>query len=213
MTDHQQAAIEAANRELRDYSAVCYCPGSPEYVDSLDKIDEGDAAERAIAAAEPHLRKKWAEKVRAMSELDIDAIKARLDKAHTEWGPWKAEEDSWDGYSVVIDDSGPGVSIIAEQIGQGEDKGRGDAEFIAHAPEDIAALITEVETLRGQVYELAALWEAATDAVNIDTDASLGEWQTAFDGLVAKYHESGYRAGSQDSLTENTALRALGGEQ
>ena len=43
MTDHQQAAIEAANRELRDYSAVCYCPGSPEYVDSLDKIDEGDA--------------------------------------------------------------------------------------------------------------------------------------------------------------------------
>ena len=53
MPDHQQAAIDAANRELRDYSAVCYCPGSPEYVDSLDKIDEGDAAERAIAAAEP----------------------------------------------------------------------------------------------------------------------------------------------------------------
>ena len=63
MTDHQQAAIDAANRELRDYNAVCYCPGSPEYVDSLDKIDEGDAAERAIAAAEPHLRKKWAEEL------------------------------------------------------------------------------------------------------------------------------------------------------
>ena len=86
-----------------------------------------------------------------MSELDIDAIKARLDKAHTEWGPWKAKEDSWDGYSVVIDDNGPGVSIIAEQIGQGEDEGRGDAEFIANAPEDIAALISEVEQLRGQV--------------------------------------------------------------
>ena len=28
-----------------------------------------------------------------MSELDIDAIKTRLDKAHTEWGPWKAKED------------------------------------------------------------------------------------------------------------------------
>ena len=50
-----------------------------------------------------------------MSDLDLEPIKARLDKAHTEWGPWKAKEDSWDGYSVVIDDNGPGVSIIAEQ--------------------------------------------------------------------------------------------------
>ena len=86
-----------------------------------------------------------------MSTLNLEPIKARLDKAHTEWGPWKAKEDSWDGYSVVIDDNGPGVSIIAEQIGQGEDEGRGDAEFIANAPEDIAALISEVERLRGQV--------------------------------------------------------------
>ena len=86
-----------------------------------------------------------------MSTLDLEPIKERLDKAHTEWGPWKAKEDSWDGYSVVIDDNGPGVSIIAEQIGQGEDGGRGDAEFIANAPEDIAALVAEVERLREQV--------------------------------------------------------------
>ena len=86
-----------------------------------------------------------------MTTLDLEPIKERLDKAHTEWGPWKAKEDSWDGYSVVIDDNGPGVSIIAEQIGQGEDGGRGDAEFIANAPEDIAALISEVERLREQV--------------------------------------------------------------
>ena len=86
-----------------------------------------------------------------MTTLDLEPIKERLDKAHTEWGPWKAKEDSWDGYSVVIDDNGPGVSIIAEQIGQGEDEGRGDAEFIANAPEDIAALVAEVERLREQV--------------------------------------------------------------
>ena len=86
-----------------------------------------------------------------MSTLDLEPIKARLDKAHTEWGPWRAKEDSWDGYSVVIDDNGPGVSIIAEQIGQGEDEGRGDAEFIANAPEDIAALVAEVERLREHV--------------------------------------------------------------
>ena len=92
-----------------------------------------------------------------MSTLDLEPIKERLDKAHTEWGPWKAKEDSWDGYSVVIDDNGPGVSIIAEQIGQGEDGGWGDAEFIAHAPEDIAALISEVERLRGQIDAVKAL--------------------------------------------------------
>ena len=86
-----------------------------------------------------------------MTTLDLEPIKERLDKAHTEWGPWKAKEDSWDGYSVVIDDNGPGVSIIAEKIGQGEDEGRGDAEFIANAPEDIAALVAEVERLREQV--------------------------------------------------------------
>ena len=89
--------------------------------------------------------------VERMTTLDLEPIKERLDKAHTEWGPWKAKEDSWDGYSVVIDDNGPGVSIIAEQIGQGEDEGRGDAEFIANAPEDIAALVAEVERLREQV--------------------------------------------------------------
>ena len=91
-----------------------------------------------------------------MSTLNLEPIKARLDKAHTEWGPWKAKEDSWDGYSVVIDDNGPGVSIIAEQIGQGEDEGRGDAEMIAHAPSDLAALVAEVERLRGQVNAVKA---------------------------------------------------------
>ena len=89
-----------------------------------------------------------------MSTIDLEPIKARLDKAHTEWGPWRAKEDSWDGYSVVIDDNGPGVSIIAEQIGQGEDEGRGDAEFIAHAPEDIRALIAEVGRLTVEHLEM-----------------------------------------------------------
>ena len=103
-----------------------------------------------------------------MTTLDLEPIKARLDKAHTEWGPWKAKEDSWDGYSVVIDDNGPGVSIVAEQIGQGEDGGRGDAEMIAHAPEDIAALISEVERLRAERdgdgdVESGTLWHAQRD--------------------------------------------------
>ena len=101
-----------------------------------------------------------------MSTLDLEPIKERLAAATP--GPWKAKEDSWDGYSVVIDDSGPGVSIIAEQIGQGEDEGRGDAEMIAHAPSDLAALVAEVERLRAERdgdgdVESGTLWHAQRD--------------------------------------------------
>ena len=32
-----------------------------------------------------------------MSTLDLEPIKERLGKAHTEWGPWKAKEDSCAG--------------------------------------------------------------------------------------------------------------------
>ena len=28
-----------------------------------------------------------------MSTLNLEPIKERLDKAHTEWGPWKAKEE------------------------------------------------------------------------------------------------------------------------
>ncbi len=96
-----------------------------------------------------------------MRSDDLDPIKERLDKAHTGWGPWVAQEDYWDGYQVIVDDGLPGVSIIAEQIGQGEDEGRADAEFISHAPDDLAALISEVERLRGQINAVRALHRLA----------------------------------------------------
>lgn len=144
--------------------------------------------------------------------LDLEPIKERLDEATP--GPWEFHvlpQSVGITVATIHSEHGPRetcwtVELPPEIGGMGTEK---DAEFIAHAPDDIAALVAEVERLRGQVDELATLWEAATDAVNLDTDASLGEWQTAFDGLVAKYHESGYRAGSQDSPTENTAIRAL----
>ena len=99
-----------------------------------------------------------------MTTLDLEPIKERLAAATP--GPWKAKEDSWDGYSVVIDDNGPGVSIIAEQIGQGEDGGRGDAEFIANAPEDIAALVAEVERLRATIHVLTSERDSALERNN-----------------------------------------------
>ena len=87
-----------------------------------------------------------------MTDLYLAPIKERLAKAHTEWGEWTVQSDEWgECHSVIIQDDGPGYSPIAEGIGQGEDDGLADAEFIAHAPSDLAALVAEVERLRGQI--------------------------------------------------------------
>ena len=57
MTDHQQAAIEAAAEALR----ADIWDGDPEDIPPT----MGREAELAVAAAEPHLRKKWAAEVAA----------------------------------------------------------------------------------------------------------------------------------------------------
>ena len=56
MTDHQQAAIEAAEDALR----ADIWDGDPEDIPPTMERE----AEIAVAAAEPHLRKKWAEEIR-----------------------------------------------------------------------------------------------------------------------------------------------------
>ena len=57
MTDHQQAAIEAAANSLRQIEPNLYQnPYNPQRY-------YGGLAQDAIAAAEPHLRKKWAEEL------------------------------------------------------------------------------------------------------------------------------------------------------
>ena len=92
-----------------------------------------------------------------MTELDLTPIKDRLARAHTEWGEWIVESDEWGVcHSVIIQDDGPGYSVIAEGVIQGEDDGLADAIFIAAAPTDIAALLAEVERLRAQVQREAA---------------------------------------------------------
>ena len=64
MTDHQQAAIEAGARAL----FVMQHRVSANVFDKGDYKALKDAAMRestnALAAAEPHLRKKWAEEIR-----------------------------------------------------------------------------------------------------------------------------------------------------
>ena len=67
MTDHQQAAIEAAANSLRQIEQNLYHnPYNPQRY-------YGGLAQDTIAAAEPHLRVKWAEEIREkVNPPDVD---------------------------------------------------------------------------------------------------------------------------------------------
>jgi hypothetical protein len=86
-----------------------------------------------------------------MSEpLDLEAIKARAEAATP--GPWKL----W-GMSVQSDRHGTGEVDYSQTIAQTLDPDRGlrtfNAQFIAHAREDVPALVVEVERLRKELDE------------------------------------------------------------
>ena len=78
--------------------------------------------------------------------MDLQAIEARLEAA-PEPEKWQVEE-GWEGYRVFYKDDGPGDLPIAEEICQGTDSGEALAEFIAHAPEDIRALLDAVKEVK-----------------------------------------------------------------
>ena len=124
-----------------------------------------------------------------MSTLDLEPIKERLAKAHTEWGARTVQSEEWsECHHVVIRDDEPWYSIISEGIGQGEDEGLADATFIAHAPSDIAALIAEVERLRGQIEGLCAIIDSHPNPLecekHADDDPVSCGWKIAYTQIV-----------------------------
>lgn len=92
--------------------------------------------------------------------LDLDPIKARLQAATP--GPWM--RDKWKADIDIVRQvdwtpcgaEGHNDCAVAQTIhpadvaavGLGHDRAITDAEFIAHTPTDIAALVSEVERLR-----------------------------------------------------------------
>jgi len=99
--------------------------------------------------------------------VDLDAIRARLQAATS--GPWRVEPDSRpDIFTVYTVDETGGYfgegeivkntrrcrSSVSEQLHIAEfakyASAMEDAEFIAHAPEDIAVLLAEVERLQAE---------------------------------------------------------------
>ena len=89
-----------------------------------------------------------------MTTLDLEPIKERLDGATP--GPWDfcvLPQPVGITVATIHSEHGPRetcwtVDLPPEIGGMGTEK---DAEFIAHAPDDLAALVAEVERLRGQV--------------------------------------------------------------
>jgi len=125
--------------------------------------------------------------------LDLDAIATRL-KAATlgpwEWGRdisdarrsdflWIRDDDLYAPAAAVRDEDGtldaPSIIITDSGVYPPND---GDADLIAHAPEDIAALLAEVEALRTALRRIGicakhAGAEGHGDYRDIEADASM----------------------------------------
>lgn len=84
------------------------------------------------------------------TSLDIDAIETRLAMASP--GPWRvkpSDNGSIHRGTVQVEENGRMIEVIAEcYCGASEGHGLRNAELIAHAPDDIKALIEEVKRLR-----------------------------------------------------------------
>ncbi|MFB7910156.1 hypothetical protein ACFC1T_27340 [Kitasatospora sp. NPDC056076] len=84
--------------------------------------------------------------------LDLDAIQTRLDAA-TE-GPWTTDDSE-----IVAEVIAP-ASWVARTDGDGE-ADRANAEFIAHARQDVPALLARVRQLEAENERLRTAWHSA----------------------------------------------------
>ncbi|SHK30500.1 hypothetical protein SAMN05421803_11761 [Nocardiopsis flavescens] len=78
---------------------------------------------------------------------DLHAIRARVES--TARGPWKRGFEA-DGTSVIHRPH-PVVEGAAEVLFGAHGASEADAEFVAHARQDIPALLAEIDRLRGEL--------------------------------------------------------------
>jgi hypothetical protein len=84
-----------------------------------------------------------------MSKLDLDAIRQRAEAATP--GPWYGFSSSWCVYNTPNSDG----ELIADVYEYGGYPPDANTQFIAHAREDIPAMLDEIERLRAllQTYQ------------------------------------------------------------
>lgn len=125
---------------------------------------------------------------------DIAQIRARADAATR--GPWHVEltaetyidrPSRYPIYSEVrhVVEVAEGDTYVA-QTKRGNEQARADAEFIAHAREDVAVLLAEIERLRAALRALLADEDGGDPIVESSGDESCffcgarKTWRTAF---------------------------------
>ena len=128
-----------------------------------------------------------------MTDLNLDAIKARCDAATP--GPW-AQGMAGDKLLSEVDYYGAfGFVILNGDLSDDGQYGVADAAFIAHAREDVPSLVAEVERLRA-VLELARAvdWGYVgnglgiidqTRCVGVEEHAQLVTVEATFDAFLA----------------------------
>ena len=94
MTDYQQAALEAVKGELDSQEAM-HCTrvweawryGTMTEEDFVNVSEDDECVQALVAAAEPHLRKKWAEEEAAKLAKTTVGLAAILDRflENAEW--------------------------------------------------------------------------------------------------------------------------------
>ena len=127
-----------------------------------------------------------------MTTLDLESIKERLDEATP--GPWDfcaLPQSVGITVATIHSEHGPRetcwtVDLPPEIGGMGTEK---DAEFIAHAPEDIASLISEVERLRELIEPLRAIIDSHPNPLECgkhddDDDPVSCGWKIAYTQVV-----------------------------
>ena len=125
-----------------------------------------------------------------MTDIDLAPIKERLAKATP--GPWRVWQNPHKKSDVAVEtawshsDCEGDTELITAYLPT-----CGDAEFIAHSPEDIAALIGEVERLRRSGATLGLVikeqCQAALDATGLHDlidETGDGDWGTVWETVA-----------------------------
>jgi hypothetical protein len=107
-----------------------------------------------------------------ISDEELAAIKERTEQATP--GPWTNHEEEVVGQEVVD----PAGRTLVDVRGDHEEA---DAEFIAHAREDVPALLAEIERLRALLHEVA----------DYEDDLTTGPWPRVWAELEGRTLEQG----------------------
>lgn len=91
----------------------------------------------------------------SIANEELTAIRERAEAASA--GPWVVEDDDGYSHAVIVDEPGFGTMYVCQDLSQGHDDGLNDAEFIAHAREDVPALLDHAAELQARLDKVRAV--------------------------------------------------------